>query len=118
MEPDGHTLVHLLSVCSDIQDVEMDSSVHWYIEINGVNVDAYEQNALLDMYAKCGKLSTAGFSINRMVDKNVVTWNSMITACAKHGLIDLARDTFNKMPMRIVFFVIFHDLMSSPKWFL
>lgn len=110
LELDGHTFVHLLSVCSEIQNVEMGIFVHWYIEINGITVDVYVQNVLLDMYAKGGKLSTNSLLFNIMVDKNVISWTSMITTCAKHGLVDLAWDTFNKMPMRNV--VSWNSMMS------
>ncbi|KAL0430342.1 UNVERIFIED_CONTAM: Pentatricopeptide repeat-containing protein, mitochondrial [Sesamum radiatum] len=102
VEPDGHTFVSLLSVCSRICDVELGRSVHWYIEINGVTVDVFLQNALLDMYAKCGHLQMAEGVFMRMVEKNVVSWTSMVSAYAKHGFVELAERTFNRMPVKNV----------------
>ncbi|KAL3813558.1 hypothetical protein ACJIZ3_014826 [Penstemon smallii] len=102
LDPDGHTFVNLLSVCSKTSDMDLGRFVHWYIEINGVNVDVYVQNALLDMYAKCGNLLTAGLVFKRMVNKNVVSWTSMVGAYAKHGFVELAKGIFNEMPVKNV----------------
>ncbi|KAH6803095.1 hypothetical protein C2S51_034541 [Perilla frutescens var. frutescens] len=102
VEPDGHTFVSLLSVCSRIYDVELGKFVHWHIEISGVSVDTHTQNALLDMYAKCGHLQMAETIFGRMVDKNVVSWTSMVTAYAKHGSVELAERIFDQMPVKNV----------------
>ncbi|XP_073272168.1 pentatricopeptide repeat-containing protein At2g29760, chloroplastic-like [Primulina huaijiensis] len=101
-EPNGHTLVSFLSLCSRIYDVNLGRFVHWYIEINRVDIDVYVQNALLDMYAKCGQLLKAGAVFTRMVDKNVVSWTSMVSAYAKHGFVELAENVFDQMPLKNV----------------
>ncbi|KAL8038448.1 hypothetical protein ABFX02_11G107600 [Erythranthe guttata] len=102
VEPDGHTFVNLISVCSRISGLKLGRLVHWYIEINGVFADSFMQNALLDMYAKCGYLRMAEAVFARMVGKNVVSWTSMVTAYAKHGLVELAKTTFDQMPVKNV----------------
>ncbi|XP_057786153.1 pentatricopeptide repeat-containing protein At2g22410, mitochondrial-like [Salvia miltiorrhiza] len=102
IEPNGRTFVSLLSVSSRIYDVELGKFVHWYIEINGAPSDTHMQNALLDMYAKCGHLQMAEAIFRRMADKNVVSWTSMVSAYAKHGLIEPAEIVFNWMPVKNV----------------
>ncbi|KAG6411286.1 hypothetical protein SASPL_129364 [Salvia splendens] len=102
IEPDGHTFVSLLSVCSRIHDVELGKFVHWYIEINGAPSDTHTKNALLDMYAKCGDLQMAEAIFIRMADRNVVSWTSMVSAYAKHGLIEPAERVFNCIPVKNV----------------
>ncbi|KAL6504200.1 hypothetical protein OROGR_026123 [Orobanche gracilis] len=102
VEPDGHTFVNLLSVCSRIRNVALGRYVHWCIEINGLSVDVYVQNSLLDMYSKCGHLQMAKAVFARTVDKNVVSWTSMISAYAKHGLVESADRIFNEMPVKNV----------------
>ncbi|GER49907.1 pentatricopeptide repeat-containing protein [Striga asiatica] len=100
VQPDGHTFVSLLSLCSRIYDVNFGRYVHWCIVVNGVFPDVFVQNALLDMYAKCGHLEMAEAVFARMVDKNVVSWTSMISAYAKHGLVELAEKIFERMPVK------------------
>lgn len=102
VEPDGHTFVSLLSVCSRIYDVELGKFVHWYIQISGIPADTHVENALLDMYAKCGHLQMAEAIFSRAADKNVVSWTSMVSAYAKHGLVELAERVFNQMPLKNV----------------
>ncbi|XP_059644449.1 pentatricopeptide repeat-containing protein At2g22410, mitochondrial-like [Cornus florida] len=100
--PDEFTFVNLLSVCSQTCDLESGRYVHSYIEVTGSKTDIYVQNALVDMYAKCGHLHTAQAFFDRMLDKNVVSWTSMVSAYAKHGLIDFAQKFFEQMPVKNV----------------
>ncbi|KAJ7974930.1 Pentatricopeptide repeat-containing protein [Quillaja saponaria] len=53
--------------------------------------------ALLDMYAKCGRLSDAKKTFDNLISKNVVSWNTMLMAYAHHGLGSEALDIFSKM---------------------
>ncbi|KAL8117542.1 hypothetical protein AgCh_015429 [Apium graveolens] len=102
VKPDGFTFVSLLSVCSNKCDVELGKFVHSYIEINGVKTDIYVRNSLVDMYAKCGYLNTAQALFDRMEDRNVVSWTTMVTAYAKQGLTHSARRYFDQMPLKNV----------------
>lgn len=102
LEPDGFTFVSLLSVSSQSCDVGLGRFVHLYIEINGIKTDIFVRNALLDMYAKCRDLRAVKIIFDRMVDKNVISWTSMIGAYAKHGLIGSAKTFFDRMPLKNV----------------
>ncbi|KAK1363879.1 Pentatricopeptide repeat-containing protein [Heracleum sosnowskyi] len=102
VKPDGFTFVSLLSVCSEKCDVELGKFVHWYIEINGVKTDIYVRNSLVDMYAKCGYLNTAQALFDKMEDRNVVSWTTMVTAYAKRGLTHSAKRFFDQMPLKNV----------------
>lgn len=102
MEPDEFTLVHLLSLCSQNRDIVLGKFVHLYIEITGMEIDLIVRNALLDMYAKCGQLQSAERVFERMLDKNVVSWTSMVSAYAKNGLVEFARRIFDQMTVKNV----------------
>lgn len=52
-------------------------------------------NALIDMYAKCGCISRAWQVFNNMNRKSLITWNSMIAACANHGYVEDACGLFS-----------------------
>ncbi|GJY62676.1 pentatricopeptide repeat-containing protein [Tanacetum coccineum] len=54
------------------------------------------------MYAKCGHLETAQTFFDRMSDKNVVSWTSMVSAYARYGLVESAKDLFYRMPLKNV----------------
>ncbi|KAF3611694.1 hypothetical protein DY000_02049143 [Brassica cretica] len=55
-------------------------------------------NALIDMYMKCRKQDTAVKMFDRMLNKTVVTWNSIIAGYIENGDVDAAWETFNTMP--------------------
>ncbi|KAB1227147.1 hypothetical protein CJ030_MR1G027734 [Morella rubra] len=46
--------------------------------------------AIIDMYAKCGSLRYARNLFNKMPQKNLVAWNSMIGACNQYGRFEEA----------------------------
>ncbi|PWA89989.1 Pentatricopeptide repeat-containing protein [Artemisia annua] len=101
-EPDDFTFVSLLSVCSQKGQEVLGRLLHSYIVTTRDRIDIYVQNAIVDMYAKCGHLETAQTFFDRMSDKNVVSWTSMVSAYAKYGLVESAKDLFYKMPLKNV----------------
>jgi pentatricopeptide repeat protein len=100
LEPDVFTLVGLLSVSSKHGNLDLGRFVHLYIVVTGIEIDSIVNNALVDMYAKCGHLKYARRVFDQMLDnyKDVVAWTRMINAYANHGLIDCALEFFNQMP--------------------
>ncbi|KAL3500638.1 hypothetical protein ACH5RR_039731 [Cinchona calisaya] len=111
VRPDGFTVMYLLSVCSQNCDLELGKFVHCNVVVNGIGVDVHVQNALLDVYAKCGDLNAAQTLFDRMVHRNVVSWTSLLTAYAKHGCLEVAKDIFSRMPVKNV--VSWNSMISS-----
>jgi pentatricopeptide repeat protein len=54
-------------------------------------------NALIDMYAKCGSLDAACKLFLQMVDRDIVTWNSLMTSLMDHGHVESALLLFCRM---------------------
>ncbi|KAL8246484.1 hypothetical protein R6Q59_007700 [Mikania micrantha] len=101
VEPDDFTFVSLLAVCSQNCQV-LGGLLHSYIVTTGAHVDIYVQNAIVDMYAKCGHLQSAQAFFDRMSHRNVVSWTSMVSAYAKYGLVESAKKLFDQMPVKNV----------------
>ncbi|CAA7387669.1 unnamed protein product [Spirodela intermedia] len=99
---DKFTLVNLLSVSSQTGSLRSGRLVHHHILVHGAEVDLILENALLDMYAKCGDLRSALTSFNRMLERDVVTWTTMVAALAVDGQIEQSRSLFDQMPRRSV----------------
>ncbi|KAI3794735.1 hypothetical protein L1987_37372 [Smallanthus sonchifolius] len=102
VEPDDFTFVSLLSVCSQNCQEVLGGLLHSYIVTTGAHIDIYVQNAIVDMYAKCGRLQSAQAFFDRMSYKNVVSWTSMVSAYAKYGLVEPAKNLFHQMPAKNV----------------
>lgn len=54
-------------------------------------------NALIDMYGKCGRIRDARSVFDSMSERDVVSWNSMISAYSMHGLGAEALKIFEAM---------------------
>ncbi|CAN1757165.1 Pentatricopeptide repeat-containing protein At5g66500, mitochondrial [Linum perenne] len=54
-------------------------------------------NALLDMYAKCGRISKGRSVFDQIFSRDVVSWTTMIDAYGRHGYGLEALELFNQM---------------------
>ncbi|XP_024519256.1 pentatricopeptide repeat-containing protein At4g39530-like [Selaginella moellendorffii] len=54
-------------------------------------------NSVVDMYAKCGSLALARQTFERMRQRSVVSWNSLIMGCARGGQAHVALRLFGQM---------------------
>lgn len=81
------TLSSLLSACSLSGDVGLGRWVHTYaVKLMGrEDMNVMVGTSLVDMYAKCGRMSTALKVFEYMPRRNVVAWNAMLGGLAMHG---------------------------------
>lgn len=96
-KPDEVTMISVISACTGSEDLETGLTIHKYIEENGFGWMVSLCNALIDMYAKCGSMNWAWELFNNMKRKSLITYNSMISACANHGNAEDALYLFSKM---------------------
>ncbi|KAF6146438.1 hypothetical protein GIB67_037738 [Kingdonia uniflora] len=97
IEPDEVSMLAVLSACAHLGALDLGEWVHDYIEKCGMNKKVSLMNALIDMYAKSGKIDKA-FEVFEMMDiRSVVTWTTMIAGLALHGLGREALEMFARM---------------------
>ncbi|CAA7062595.1 unnamed protein product [Microthlaspi erraticum] len=98
VEPDEVTLLAALSACADLGSLELGERVCSYIDHRGMMKRAVSlSNAVIDMYAKSGDVTKALEVFESVNERNVVTWTTMITGLATHGLGAEALAMFNRM---------------------
>ncbi|XP_041016698.1 pentatricopeptide repeat-containing protein At2g22410, mitochondrial-like isoform X2 [Juglans microcarpa x Juglans regia] len=102
VEPNEVTMIPVLSACSLKGELSMGKSIHEYIQKKKISWSPNLQNAMLDMYVKCGSLVTAREIFDNMKNKDVFSWTSMVNGYAKFGKLELARKLFDDMPVRNV----------------
>lgn len=85
MEPDGFTVVSLLSACAELGALELGRRVHVYLLKAGLRENLHVVNALLDLYAKCGSIREAQQVFGEMGERNVVSWTTLIVGLAVNG---------------------------------
>ncbi|KAK6272704.1 hypothetical protein POUND7_009787 [Theobroma cacao] len=98
LRPDKMTLVVVLSACSRLGDLSLGTQIHENIcNFHDIGSDVFVDNALVDMYMKCGDVDSARQLFNLMPVKNVVSWNSMISGLVQQGQFKEALDVFHDM---------------------
>ncbi|KAJ7971008.1 putative Pentatricopeptide repeat-containing protein [Quillaja saponaria] len=97
VRPDEVTMVSVISACTNLGDMETGTSIHQFIDENGFGWMVSLRNALIDMYAKCGCMEQAWQVFSCMSFRSLITWNTMISACANHGNAEDAFMLFERM---------------------
>lgn len=97
-KPNSYTLAAILSVSSSLANLNHGKEIHASAIRSGEVLSVSVSNALITMYAKAGSINGA----QRVFDlicwsRDTVSWTSMITALAQHGLGEEAVELFEKM---------------------
>ncbi|CAM6051450.1 unnamed protein product, partial [Sphagnum compactum] len=110
---DNFTFVPVLNACASLRALEAGRKVHEEIIQSGCKADVFVGsslvdiclwgNSLVDMYAKCGSMEDAERVFNKMLSRNVVTWNTMILGHVKCGQGSKALELFQQMQQEVAF---------------
>ncbi|CAN6485847.1 unnamed protein product [Victoria cruziana] len=82
----------VLSVCTDQDSVEKGKEVHGLVVKRGFESYRFVKNALIYVYGKCGEVDNSHRLFVGMDQKDIVTWNSMISCYASSGRCDEAHE--------------------------
>ncbi|CAN1191364.1 Pentatricopeptide repeat-containing protein At3g49740 [Linum perenne] len=83
--PNEHTLTIALSICASISAVEQVKQVHAHILRFKSCPRGSLGNSLITTYSKCGLLNWSSGVFNTMSEKDVVSWNALMSAYSQHG---------------------------------
>ncbi|XP_074285150.1 pentatricopeptide repeat-containing protein At3g16610 [Silene latifolia] len=97
INPDEATMLSLLPACSHLSALKFGVCAHGFCITNGFVSDTSICNALIDMYSKCGRVKAAKEVFDRMPDRDIISWNSMIAAYGIHGRGLKALSLFNEL---------------------
>lgn len=92
--PNSSTLVSILSACSDLSSLKIGKQVHCYLIKCEVSTGVMIQTALMEVYSKCGCLEFTFRIFEAMEERNIVTWNTMISGLLLNGQLDAAVKLF------------------------
>lgn len=87
----------VLKACSCLEDYGLGVQVHAVVVKVGLDSDVMAGSALVDMYAKCKKLSECLQFFNELPEKNCVSWSAVIAGCAQNDEFFGGLDFFKKM---------------------
>jgi pentatricopeptide repeat protein len=86
VEPDVATMVSLIPACSHLAALQHGRCSHGSVIIRGLATETSICNALIDMYAKCGRIGLSRQVFDKMLAWDIVSWNTMIAGYGIHGL--------------------------------
>ena len=96
-EASHFTYSSVFSALAGIGALEQGKWVHAHMIKSGEKLIAFVGNTMLDMYAKSGSMVDARKVFDRVDQKDLVTWNTMLTAYAQYGLGKEAVAHFEEM---------------------
>ncbi|XP_004140062.1 pentatricopeptide repeat-containing protein At2g17210 [Cucumis sativus] len=78
--PDGVTVVSVLKACTNLKDISLGTMVHGLVIFRGLEDDLFVGNSLIDMYSKCFNVHSAFKAFKEIPEKNIISWNLMLSA--------------------------------------
>lgn len=97
LKPNAITLASILPACSSLSAFRLGKEMHGYILKNTYEQRCYVSSALMDMYAKCGRLDLGHRIFVNIQEKDVVAWNTMISNLTQNGQPDEVLTLFREM---------------------
>ncbi|XP_068639529.1 pentatricopeptide repeat-containing protein At2g46050, mitochondrial [Aristolochia californica] len=94
---DDFTFSSLLNTCSIIGSYQLGMQMHGMIIQLSYDSDILVASALVDVYAKCGKIEVARKAFDEMNVRNTVSWTTMIVGYGKNGEGKNAVELFRQM---------------------
>lgn len=96
-DPSQRTLVSLIPSCGTQQLFVQGKCIHALGVKAGLDLDSQVKNALASMYGKCADLEGVELLFGEIIEKNVVSWNTMIGAFGQNGFFLEAMLVFKQM---------------------
>ncbi|KAL6894542.1 hypothetical protein ACP4OV_008640 [Aristida adscensionis] len=85
VNPDVATMLSLIPACSHLAALQPGRCSHGSVVIRGLASNTSICNALIDMYAKCGRIDLSRQVFDKMPARDIVSWNTMIAGYGIHG---------------------------------
>ena len=97
IRPDNFTYPSVLKSCGENLDVDFGRMVHNSISGSCHDRNLYVHNALISMYGKFGQVDVAHDLFNKMLERDDISWNIMISCYASKSMWEEAFELFGCM---------------------
>ncbi|GFP86625.1 pentatricopeptide repeat-containing protein at2g40720 [Phtheirospermum japonicum] len=94
---DSISITTVLSAVSQMAVLIKGKTIHCYRIKFLISNEIQVENTLIDMYVKCGCFDYARRVFDKMLERDVVAWNTMIAGYGSHGECRKAIGLFNEM---------------------
>ncbi|KAJ4964366.1 hypothetical protein NE237_024305 [Protea cynaroides] len=79
VQPDGVTVVNVLKACTSLGNIDLGKMLHVFVVCRGFSCDLFIGNSLIDMYSKCNDVDSAFKMFCEIPQRNIVSWNSVLS---------------------------------------
>lgn len=98
IEPDNFAFPAVLKAVTALQDLSLGKQIHAHVVKFGYQSSSVTvANTLVNVYGKCGDIGDAYKVFDGMIDRDQVSWNSMIAALCRFEEWELALEAFRSM---------------------
>ncbi|KAK9131195.1 hypothetical protein Sjap_011682 [Stephania japonica] len=97
VDPNSVTFAGVLSACGELAVLDRGIEIHGHSIRACLDNNILVGNGLINMYVKCGKLKEAQIIFDKLGDRDLVSWNSMIAGYGMHGFGEDGLLTFRQM---------------------
>ncbi|XP_077235529.1 tetratricopeptide repeat (TPR)-like superfamily protein [Tasmannia lanceolata] len=102
ISPSTFAVSSVLKACARIPAKIAGTSIHGQVHKLGLSRVVYVQTALVDLYSKFGDLEIAQKVFDEMPERNVVSWNSILSGYLRAGELTKGRKIFDEMTTKDV----------------
>ncbi|KAF5182754.1 Pentatricopeptide repeat-containing protein [Thalictrum thalictroides] len=99
VKPNEITILALLHACVGVAALNLIKEIHGYSFRNEFDSRLQLSSGLIEVYGQCGCLRNARYVFERIPEKDVVAWSSMVSAYALHGEAENALSIFREMEL-------------------
>ncbi|XP_031486151.1 putative pentatricopeptide repeat-containing protein At5g09950 [Nymphaea colorata] len=96
-DPTHFALGSVLRACSQRRDRRLGEAVHGLVVKNGYALHTVVGNVLMGMYANCVSFDDAFTVFDEIPEKNMVSWNGIISTCSRFQENDLALELLSEL---------------------
>lgn len=100
--PNQYTYTSVLQSCAAIKGLHTGKQVHCHVIKVGFDSDVFVSNALIGVYAKCGKIEKSLKLFAESPNRNDVSWNTIIVGHVQLGDGKTALSLFSSMLKELV----------------
>ncbi|WCJ43656.1 Pentatricopeptide repeat (PPR) superfamily protein [Euphorbia peplus] len=97
IQPDNIGFSSAISACAGIQALYQGRQIHAQTYISGYSQDLSVNNALVTLYARCGRTQEAYLAFEKVDGKDSITWNGLMSGFAQSGYCEEALKIFAQM---------------------
>lgn len=97
LKPDSYTYPSVLKACGGLGSVGIGKMIHTHLIKTGFLLDVVIASSTARMYAKCNSFECAVKMFDEMSERDVASWNTVISCYYQDGQAEKALELFKKM---------------------